>query len=293
MLIEILRDVGLPAIVAFIMFALGLGLRLAEFAAAVRRPKALIAGLVAQMLLLPAAAYGVVTLFGLTGEMALGVMILSVCPGGVTTNMFARLAGGRVALSVAMTGIVTLASALTMPAWIALWFELFLGDAAPAVSLTGLALSVFALTALPVGLGMALAHLRPAFAQRVEPGAMRLASGLFWLLILAAAAAAWETIARSIATLGPALAVLVLVLSAAGYGTARALGLDRADQITLTVETGIQNGTIGLTLVTLIYGITDATVPDAAVPIGLYSILMYGLMIPLTIWLRRRPAAPA
>ncbi|MEM8741237.1 MAG: hypothetical protein AAGE13_07035, partial [Pseudomonadota bacterium] len=94
-------------------------------------------------------------------------------------------------------------------------------------------------------------------------------------------------------TLGPALAVLVLVLSAAGYGTARALGLDQADQITLTVETGIQNGTIGLTLVTLIYGITDATVPDAAVPIGLYSILMYGLMIPLTIWLRRRPAAPA
>ena len=175
----ILLSVFLPLSLAFIMFSLGLGLTLADFARVVAQPKAFFAGAVSQLVLLPLIAFILLQFFRLEPELAVGVMILAFCPGGVTSNIMTKLAGGAVALSVTLTGIVSLVSVVTVPllvAWSANWF---MGQAAPDIDVTALALAMFAITAVPVAIGVAIRHFANTLATRIEPTVMRIATVLF------------------------------------------------------------------------------------------------------------------
>ncbi|NNE52620.1 MAG: bile acid:sodium symporter family protein, partial [Sulfitobacter sp.] len=155
---DILINVLLPISLAIIMLSLGIGLTLADFARVAIRPKAFAIGAVSQVLLLPIAALAITGVFGLVGALGVGVFLLALCPGGVTSNIISKLAKGDVALSVSLTAIISLLSILTVPILAAWAVDHFMGNAAPPVSVTSLALAMFLITTLPVAIGVAIRH---------------------------------------------------------------------------------------------------------------------------------------
>lgn len=284
---DILINVVLPLSLAIIMLSLGVGLTFADFARVLRTPKAFAIGAVAQIILLPLVTYGIVRAFGLGPEIAVGFMLLSFCPGGVTSNMITRLSRGDVALSVSLTAVISLLSILTVPALAAWSVVHFMSDAAPDVSVTGLAISVFVIVTLPVLIGVLIRHFAPQFAIRIEPFLSRLATLLFLIIVVAALAANWDIFVGNLGSLGPALVVLNAVLLLIGLALARAAALPWDQAKTISVETGIQNATLGITLAALISGQADGF-SAMALPSGVYGILMYLVAAPFVAWFRSR-----
>ena len=283
----ILINVVLPLGLALIMFSLGLGLTFDDFARVGRRPKAFLTGAVGQIIIVPLIAFMLVGLFGLTLELAVGFMILSFCPGGVTSNMISKIAKGDVALSVSLTAVVSLLSMVTVPLLVAWSIIHFMGADAPPVTITKLAISMFLITTLPVLLGVALRHFAAGMAQKIEPSVSKLATVLFVIIVAAALASNWNLFVENLPVLGPALIVLNIVLMIVGGGLASLAGLNMAEVKTVAVETGIQNSTVGITLAAIIAA--QATGFSAyALPAAVYGITMYFVTLPAVMWLRNR-----
>jgi BASS family bile acid:Na+ symporter len=239
------------------------------------------------VVLLPLTALTVTWVFGLRGELAVGLFLLALCPGGVTSNMISRLARGDVALSVSLTAVISLLSILTVPvlaAWSVRWY---MGDAAPPVTVASLALAMFLITTLPVALGVLVRHLAPRFADRVEPGLTGLATALFVLIVLAALAGNWDLFLSNLASLGPALISLNLALMVLGLLIAGLFGLAWQARKTVSIETGIQNATLGITLAALISGQSEGF-STYALPSAVYGITMYLVALPFVAWFRSR-----
>ena len=291
---DILVSTGLPIALAFIMVALGLGLTPADFARVARRPGAVALGLVAQIAMVPAAAWALLPAAGLPADLAFGVMILALSPGGVTSNLLTRLAGGDVALSVTLTGVASLLAVLTVPTLAALFAGRILGAAAGAVDVTGLALSLAAITALPVALGVAARARAPELARRIEPAAARLATLLFVAIVLGAIGANLDLLAAHLPRLGPLLVGLNVALLAGGLALGALAGLDRRGRVAVAMEAGIQNGTLGIAVGAMLAG-GGAALPAYALPSAGYGITMYLVALPFVLWARRwtRGGAPA
>jgi len=284
---DILINVVLPLSLAVIMLSLGVGLTLADFARVLKSPKAFGIGAFAQIVALPVVTYATVRAFGLGPEIAVGFMLLSFCPGGVTSNMVARLARGDVALSVSLTAVISLLSILTVPALAAWSVTHFMGDAAPDVTVTSLAVAMFLITTMPVLIGVVIRHLANDFALRIEPFLSRLATLLFVIIVVAALAGNWDLFVENLPTLGPALIVLNLVLLILGLMLARMAALAWDQAKTVSIEVGIQNATLGITLAALIAGQADGF-SAMALPSGVYGITMYLVAAPFVIWFRSR-----
>lgn len=284
---DILVNIVLPLSLAIIMFSLGVGLTPADFRRVAERPWAFAIGAVCQIVFIPVMAFLIILLFGLTGPIAAGVMLVALCPGGVTSNVVSKLANGDVALSVSLTALISLLSILTVPFLIGWSVVHFMGAEAPDVSTTKLALAMFLLTTLPVSLGMILRYFVPAFADRIEPAMLSLASVLFVLIILAAIASNWGLLIDNVALLGPALLTLNLTTMFGGLIIAAAFGLTWTEQKTISIEVGIQNGTLGITLAPLIMGVAGG-IPTIGLPSALYGVVMYVTAIPFVLWLRSR-----
>ena len=180
----ILISVVLPLALAFIMFSLGLSLTLDDFKRVLVRPLAFCAGAISQMALVPFIALVLVVLFQPPPELAVGIMILSFCPGGVTSNIISQLARGDVALSVTLTAVVSLASILTVPLLVAWSVAYFMGAEAPPITITRLAISVFLITTLPVAIGVLTRHFATGFADRAEPILSKIATALFVIIVV-------------------------------------------------------------------------------------------------------------
>ena len=283
----IMLSVFLPLSLAVIMFSLGLGLTGGDFLRVVTRPLAFIVGALGQMVMLPLVAFGLIHAFGITGELAVGMMILSLCPGGVTSNILAKLAHGDVALSVTLTGVISLLSILTVPVITAFSVSYFMGEAAPDVNVTKLAIAMFLITAVPVLIGVLIRRFAESFALKIEPILSRLATVLFIVIVVGALAANWQVFLDNLPSLGPALIVLNIVLLLAGGLFANLMGLDREEQKTVSIETGIQNATLGITVGSLI--VPAATELTAySLPSGVYGITMYIVTIPFVLWVVNR-----
>lgn len=281
-----LLDVFLPLSLAFIMFSLGLGLTPADFARVGAKPLAFAVGAATQMLLLPAVALGLVLLFAPPPELALGVMILSFCPGGVTSNILTRLAGGAVALSITLTAAVSLLSVITVPFLVAWAAVGLMGEAAPAVDVGALGLAMFAITAAPVALGVAIRAWAPDFAGRFEPLAARAATALFALIVIGALAANWGLFVENLPVLGPLLVLLNVVMLALGVAFARLMRLSRGEGLAIALEAGVQNATLGIAVSGLIAAAATG-LPAMALPSGVYGITMYLVTLPFILWARR------
>lgn len=279
--------IALPLILAFIMFSLGLGLKGKDFTQIFKFPKAFGMGIFNQLLLLPLIAFVITLAFHISGELAVGLMILAFCPGGVTTNMLTRLANGNVSLSISLTAVVSLLSILTVPLLVAFTVNHFMGTDAPEVNITKLGLQMFLITAVPVLLGMLLTRLKPILVEAIAGVFTKIASALFVLIILAALAKNWEVVWNNLPTLGPALVTLNIALLLVGFFTSKAIKLNRKDASTIAIESGIQNGTLGIAVGALIAVGSTETLPPTTVPAAVYGITMYVVSMPFIFWIRK------
>lgn len=280
-----LIEVALPLSLAIIMFSLGFCLTLSDFGRILSMPKATITGIVCQVILLPVIAYLALFVVDLSPTMAFGVMLLAFCPGGVTTNILTKLAGGNVALSITLTAVVSLLSVVTVPILVGWSAEAFLGEAAPAINVTDIAITMFAITAVPVIIGMVARALARDFAIRAERWVSILAAVLFVVIILAALAANSGAFMANIGTLGPVLMGLNVVLLIVGFGVARVMGLTGDDGLSISIELGVQNGTLGIAVAGLVA--QSSGIPEFALPAAVYSITMYSVTIPGVYLLKR------
>lgn len=283
---DVLISVVLPLGLAFIMFTLGVGLTPADFARVGQRPLAFFIGALNQSILLPLVTFICVLVFGIRAEMAVGFMILAACPGGVTSNVISKLAKGDVALSVSLTAVISLASVVTVPLILGLSMGYFMGDAAPEIDITKTAVTMFALTVVPVTLGLGARAMAPAAMTRAEPKLSAVATILFAVIVLAALAANWALFVENIVVIGPALLVLLAALTTIGFVVPRLLGRSVTEAKTISVETGVQNSTLGIAVAAIIVG-GEGGFTAYALPSAVYGILMYLIILPVVLKYRR------
>ena len=285
-----LITVFLPLALAVIMFSLGLGLTLDDFRRVFAAPRAFGIGALAQLVVLPLVAYAIAVMFRLPAELAVGMMILSFCPGGVTSNILTKFARGDLALSISMTGVISLVSVATVPLLVAFAADHFMGVDAPPVNVTSLAVAMFLITAVPVVLGMLLRHFASGLTTSVEGFVEKLAVVLFVVVVVGALASNWSLFVENLPVLGPAVVVLNVVLLAIGVGLARLTSLDGRQATAISIETGIQNATLGITVGSLIVEQASA-LPPFSLPSAVYGITMYGVSLPFVYWRRKLAAA--
>lgn len=280
-----LLDVALPLSLAFIMFSLGVGLTFADFGRVLQLPGAVFAGLVMQIAVLPIVAFVALQIVSLPAALAFGVMLLALSPGGVTSNVLTSIAKGNVALSITLTTIVSLLSAITVPILAAWSAVTFLGEAAPEINITKLALTMFAITAVPVAIGVMVRRLAEGFADIIENPASKLSVILLGVIVIAALATNWQLFVDNVLILGPLLVGLNITLLALGLLVAYLLGLSGPDRLCISIELGVQNATVGITLAGLIAA--SAGLSEYALPSAVYGITMYLVTIPAIFVMRR------
>jgi BASS family bile acid:Na+ symporter len=285
--------VALPLALAFIMFYLGLTLRVADFRAVLARPRALAAGLAGQLLMLPLLGYVVARTSGLDPTMAVGLMVLAACPGGVSSGLLTHLARGDVALSIALTAVTSIVAMLSLPLVLDWSLQVFAQRSLQIdLPLAATIRQIFLLTTVPVLVGMALRARWPATVERVERAAGRIATALFVLIVLATFWTQREVLFAHLPSVGPACVALnALVLAGAWFGSA-ALRVDRRDRIAVTTECGLQNSALGIYVTVQLLA-----TPAMSVPSIVYALLMNVGALLFVAWMRsaaggaaRRPA---
>ena len=280
-------DIVLPLSLAFIMFSLGLGLTTSDFGLVFTEPKAFAIGITNQMLVLPIIGFSVATILGLSGEMAVGLMILACCPGGVTSNILTKLAKGDTALSISYTAVVSVVTVISLPLIIGFSMDHFMGEAAPDIDILSLGVTMFMLTALPVTVGMLMRRYSPDRTDKIEPMASKLAAGLFVIIVIAAIVSEFDTLMDNLGTLGPAVIILNVVMLGIGWSSASVFGLNEQRATTVAIESGIQNASVGITVGGLILAPTaGATLSTLSLPSGVYGVLMYLVIAPFLFWRR-------
>jgi len=278
----------LPIILAFIMFSLGLGLKVSDFTRVLKFPIAFGVGLLNQVVLLPVIALALAHAFGLSDVFAVGLMILALCPGGVTSNILAKMAGGNAPLSISLTAVSSLLSILTVPLILAFSVKYFMGETAPPVDVTRLGLTMFLITAVPVAIGMVITAKFPTLVDKIAPKVSRTAVGLFVIIIVAALAKNWEVFSSNLGTLGPIAVLLNVVMLLLGLVSAKALRLDKRDATTISIESGVQNGTLAIAVGSIVATVDGEILPPETVPAAVYSITMYFVCVPFVFWRRNR-----
>jgi BASS family bile acid:Na+ symporter len=264
----------------------------ADFLRPFQQPRALLAGVLAQVVLLPLVAFGLLRLFELQGDLAFGVMILSCCPGGITSNVMTKLARGDVALSISYTALASLITAVTLPLVLGLVGPWLLPQQDVALSILPLSGKVFALATLPVVLGVWVARIAPQPMARWTPRIGSAANALFALIVLATLVSQWDVFIANIPTLGPTLLALNLLMLAVGLGLGAALCLPQPQVTALAVEAGFQNGTIGIVVGALIApALVEGQLNRFSLPSAVYGILMLLTIAPFLLWRRHTAAA--
>lgn len=277
-------EIFLPLALFVIMFSLGLGLGPADFRRVALQPRDFLAGMASQLVLLPAVAFAIALAWAPDPALAVGLMIIAAAPGGVTSNLLTRYAGGDTALSVTMTAVTSLAAIVTVPFVVFLALDHFVGAAATAeMSMVGVALRMFAIVALPVALGMAVRGFRPSLAARWEPALGILSGGLFAVVLAAAIWVERENIASYFAAAGLATLALNITMMAIAFWGSILIGCRRQQRIALALECGLQNGTLAIAVVAAL-GLD----PAYAVPAAIYSLLMFGTALVFVALVRRK-----
>lgn len=277
----------LPLALAYIMFTLGTGLKPSDFKVIVNHPKAFFVGLVNQVVFVPLVALAIVLVMATPPAISFGIMLISFCPGGVTSNMLTYYAKGNVALSVALTGVVSLLSVVTLPILITLAYNHFMQDQAGSISAVKIGVVMFLLTTLPVTLGMLARYKFRRFMIRRSGILNGLASLFFVLIVFAAIASNWELLKSQLTSMGLELVLIIMALFVLSFLTSKALKLSWFDTKTISIETSIQNSTTAITLAPIIMG-TTVGLPAIALPAAVYGVLMYVIALPIIALMRKK-----
>ncbi|MEZ4429713.1 MAG: bile acid:sodium symporter family protein [Nannocystaceae bacterium] len=294
----VLTTVVLPLALAFIMLGMGLGLTLADFRRVLQYPKAVTIGIVCQMVLLPLIGYGIARAFGMEGGLAVGLMVLAFCPGGVTSNMYSLLARGDVALSITLTAVVSVVTPFTIPFLVQWSMEAFLstpGAAPIELPIVKTIVTLLAITVAPVGVGMLIKRFWPGFAARADR-TVKIASVVILVVIIAGILKKeWANIGPFFAQVGLSTLTLNVSTMVLGFVIAMMAGLRHEERVSIGIEVGIQNGTTGLVVAAM--AAAAAGIPDTSNPISIapaiYSLIMFGTGAAFAVLVNigRKPAA--
>ena len=277
-------NIILPLALAFIMFSLGLGLTYQDFARVARQPKDFGAGLVSQVILLPLVGLALVSFWPLPPEIALGVMIIAAAPGGVTSNLLTAFGKGDVALSISLTAVISLLCVITIPLIVVFSYDYLIGEAMKGdVSVGRTAISVFLIVTVPVLLGLAVRHYAEGFALRFQSLSQKISAVLFVLVLLGAILQERENIVTFYAEAGLITLVLNIIMLALAWLLASLFGSGIPQRIAISIECGLQNGTLAIAVATVLFGGGAAVIPAAT-----YSLTMFGTALIFIYFLRRR-----
>ena len=268
---NIVTDVILPLALAFIMFVLGLGLTGTDFSRVIKQPRDFFVGALSQVILLPVIAFILVKIWPIAPELAIGVMIIAAAPGGVTSNLLTAFAKGDVALSISLTAIISLLCVITIPFIVLTSVELLGGsNITQDISLFSMSRDMFLIVTVPVILGMLLRKFSSGVALKLEPIAKKVSIALFVLVLLGAIAAERENVISYFAQAGLITLILNVVMMIVAYYVAHFLASGTKQKKCITIECGLQNGTLAIFVATSIFGGGMYVIPAAT-----YSLIMF------------------
>lgn len=285
---SVLTSVVLPASLFLIMLGMGMSLVVDDFKRVVAYPKAAVVGLVCQLVLLPICAFALAEAFGLGPAMAVGLMIIAACPGGVTSNLVTHVARGDTALSVTLTAINSVIAIFTIPFIVGFGLEHFMGATRgielPLFETIG---KVFGITGVPVAIGMLIRAKKPDFADRMDRPARIGSAVVFALIVAGVVVANLQLIREHFAALSGVTVALNVVTMALGFLAGKASRLPANQTMTIGIEAGIQNGTLAIVIATSIL-----KQGDMALPGGFYSLVMFVSGAAIMFYGARRPSEP-
>ena len=276
---NIITDVVLPIALAFIMFSLGLGLSISDFTRIFLKPKEFLVGFISQLILLPIVALILVYIWPLSPEIAIGVMILAAAPGGATSNILTSFAKGDVALSISLTAVISILSVITIPLILGISLSL-LGTnlLSEGISLIDIALKMFLIVTIPVLIGMLLKNILSSF----ENLSKKISTALFFLVLLGAVLAERENVIAYFAQAGLITLVLNIVMMLIAYYLSKSFIPNISQQKAITLECGLQNGTLAIVVANVFFDGGAYLIPAAT-----YSLIMYATALPYIYYLRR------
>jgi BASS family bile acid:Na+ symporter len=253
-----------------IMLGMGLSLVAADFKRVFLYPKAVVVGLLNQLVLLPLIAFGVTMLVPTRPEIAVGLMILAACPGGPTSNLIAHLAKADTALSVSLTALSSFITLLTIPFIVNFSLTHFL-DAGEVIKLdvVNTIVQILVIVIIPVSLGMLIRRYKEAFAIKMEKP-VRVASGLVLVLVIVGLVIKEkDNMVAYLEEAGLVALLLNVATMLVGYLSARMLKINKKMARSISIESGIQNGTLAITIAVLL-GSTEFAITPAV-----YSLIMF------------------
>ena len=261
-----------PICLALIMLGLGMGLTSEDFKRVIKKPKDFFIGFICQMILLPIIAFILIKLLNTPTELALGVMIIAAAPGGVTSNVLTKFANGDVALSVSLTAIISLITIISVPFIVFKSADLLqasnniLND----ISMIGISLKMFFVVTLPVIIGMIIRKFASNFIQSKTLIIQRISVILFIIVFAAIWIEEWDNIISFITRAGTIALTLNIVMMFIGYYVAKIFASGVEQRRCISLECGLQNGTLAVFVSTQIFDELVYMVPTAA-----YALIMF------------------
>lgn len=261
----------LGASLFIIMLGMGLSLVKEDFTRILKNPKAIMVGLLNQIILLPIIAFALTGIFPINPEIAIGVMILAACPGGPTSNLIAHLAKGDTALSVSLTAISSILTIVTIPFIVNLALVEFLNSGEIVQLPIGKTIGqIFAIVIIPVSIGMFIKAKQNAFAEKMEKPVRTASAVVLGLVIVGIILKEKANVIPYFEQAGIITLVLNVATMLTGFQTAKMFKLDKKQAISISIESGIQNGTMAIMIATVLLGNTAYAIAPA-----IYSLIMF------------------
>ena len=278
---EIVTNI-LPLALAFIMLTLGLGLTGQDFIRVIKQPKDFLIGLLSQIILLPIVAFIIIKIWPISPELAIGVMIIASAPGGVTSNILTSLARGDVALSISLTAVISLLSVLTVPFVVLTSVDLLgLNNITENISLLSMAIQMFLIVAAPTFLGMIIRKYANNFTLKFEPTAKKISVALFIIVLIGAILSEKENLVNYFAQAGLITLLLNILMMILAYNLAKVFSSGSQQKKAISIECGLQNGTLAIFVGTVLFGGGVYIIPAAT-----YSLIMFLTSILFVFFLR-------
>ena len=274
-----------PFALALIMLGLGASLTTNDFTRVVKNPKEFLVGLVCQLIVLPIVGYLLIIILKTPIELALGVMLIAAAPGGVTSNVLTKFADGDVALSISLTAVTSLISIISVPFVVFLSIDLFDIDyVSKEISMVGISLKMFSVVTVPVIIGMLIRKFADDFIMRNMKIIEKSSIVLFIIVFVAIYIEEWDSIIMFLTTAGTIALTLNVVMMIIGFYVAKIFATGVAQQRCISLECGLQNGTLAVFVGIQLFGQDMSYM----VPTAAYALIMMTTSVLFVIFLRNR-----
>ncbi len=274
-----------PFALALIMLALGASLTVKDFTRVFQHPKEFFVGLVCQLIVLPVIGYLLIIILKTPVELALGVMLIAAAPGGVTSNVLTKFANGDVALSISLTAFTSLISIVSVPYIVFLSIDLFdITYVEKEVSMLGISLKMFVVVTVPVIIGMIIRKIFNNFIENNMRYIEKMSIGLFCLVFVAIYIEEWDSIIMFMTTAGTISLILNISMMVIGFYVAKFFTSGVAQQRCISLECGLQNGTLAVFVGTQLFGQNMMYM----VPTAAYALIMMATSVVFVLFLRKR-----